>query len=115
MRLVLRWGVAVVVSAAAFVLSWWVCQKLIGVDEGAALAIAGVVLVVVVGVAGWWAAHGPGDGKPDAAGRQSVQVRGDFNIAGRDVNIASRDVTIADRDKGAAPARGWDEGDTPGG
>jgi hypothetical protein len=58
MRPVARWGLAIVVSAAAFAVSWWVCQDLARLDEGAALGIAGAVLAVVLAVAGWWA--GPG-------------------------------------------------------
>lgn len=90
MRLVLRWGAAVAVSAAAFALSWWVCQQLIRLDEGVSLGIAGAVLAVVLAVAGWWAVQGPGDGGPDGTGRRLVQKA----RAGRDVNMAGRDQTI---------------------
>jgi hypothetical protein len=34
MRLVARWGVAVVVSAAGFTLAWWVRQEQIQLGEG---------------------------------------------------------------------------------
>jgi hypothetical protein len=33
MRVVARWGVAVVASAAGFSLAWWVCQEQIRLDE----------------------------------------------------------------------------------
>jgi hypothetical protein len=90
MRLAARWGVAVAGSAAAFALSWWVCQERIRLDEGAALGIAGAVLAVVLAVAGWWAARDAGGGGSAAAGRRLVQK----GRAGRDVNIAGRDQTI---------------------
>jgi len=90
MRPVARWGLAVVVSAAAFAVSWWVCQERTRLDEGAALAIAGAALALVLAVAGWWAAreHPAGAG-PGATGRVSQKAR-----AGRDVNMAGRDQTI---------------------
>jgi hypothetical protein len=68
MRLMLRWGVAVAMSAAGFALSWWVCQKLIGLDEGVSLAIAGAVLAVVLAVGGWWAIRAPTAGALVAVG-----------------------------------------------
>jgi hypothetical protein len=37
MRLIARWGVAVMVSAVGFALAWWVCGKLIGLYEGVSL------------------------------------------------------------------------------
>jgi hypothetical protein len=91
MRLVARWGLAVVVSAGAFAMSWWVCQGLAHLDEGAALGIAGAVLAVVLTVAGWWAAREPpGRRGSDAARPRVVQTA----RAGRDVNVAGRDQTI---------------------
>jgi hypothetical protein len=89
MRLVVRWGLAVVVSAAAFALSWWAC-RLAGLDEAVALGVAGAVLAVVLAVAGWWAAreHPDGGGPPDGA-RLVQKAR-----AGRDVHMAGRDQTI---------------------
>lgn len=90
MRLVARWGLAVAVSAAAFAVSWWVCQELLRLGEGAALGLAGAVLAVVLTVAGWWAAReGPG-GRGTAAGGRLVQKA----RAGRDVNIAGRDQSV---------------------
>ena len=91
MRLAIRWVVAVAVSAAGFVLAWWVCQEQVGLDEGASLGIAGAVLAVVIAVAGWWAVREPsgGDGS-DGRGRRLVQKA----RAGRDVNMAGRDQTI---------------------
>jgi hypothetical protein len=89
MRLAARWGLAVAVCAGAFAVSWWVCQKLLRLDEGAALGVAGAVATVVMTVTGWWAARE----RPGGAGaiwRWAVQnVR-----AGRDVNVAGRDQTI---------------------
>jgi hypothetical protein len=73
-RLVARWGVAVVVSAAGFALAWWVCGTLIGLDEGASLGIAGAVLAVLVAVAAWWAPRGAESGTADdSGGRPPVQ------------------------------------------
>jgi hypothetical protein len=103
MNVVARWGVAVGVSAAAFAVSWWACQARAGLDEGAALGVAGAVLAVVLAVAAWWAAReqpdGPGAG--DRAGqdpqvRQDRQVRQDAE-AGRNAYVAARDVVIYNR------------------
>jgi len=58
MRLVARWGMAVGIGAAGFVLAWWVCQELIRLDEGISLGIAGAVLAVVLAVGSWWAPRG---------------------------------------------------------
>jgi hypothetical protein len=55
MRLVARWGVAVAASAAGFALAWRVRGKLIGLNEGISLGIAGAVLAVLLAVAAWWA------------------------------------------------------------
>jgi hypothetical protein len=89
-RLVLRWGVAVTVSTAGFVLAWWMSQKLIRLDEGAALGIAGAVLATVLTVAGWWAAREADSGRSDSSRRRPVQKA----RAGRDVNMAGRDQTV---------------------
>jgi hypothetical protein len=62
MRLVARWGAAVVVSAAGFVMAWWICQKLVRLDEGISLAIAGAVLALILAVAAWWAPQGADSG-----------------------------------------------------
>jgi hypothetical protein len=91
MRLVARWGVAVVISAAGFALAWWVCGKLIGLDEGVSLGVAGAVVAVLVAVAAWWAPRGADSGgADDSGGRRLVQKA----RAGRDANIAGRDQTI---------------------
>jgi len=90
MRLVARWGVAVVVSAAGFALAWWVCEGLIGLDEGVSLGIAGAVLAVLLAVAAWWAPRDAESGGPDGGGGRLVQRA----RAGRDVNMAGRDQTI---------------------
>jgi hypothetical protein len=91
MRLVARWGLAVAVTAAAFALSWWVCQEQLRLDEGAALGVAGAVLALVLAVAGWWAArdHPAGTGPGATGWRVAQKAR-----AGRDVNMAGRDQTI---------------------
>jgi len=89
--MVVRWGVAVAISAVAFALSWWICQGHVHLDEGAALGVAGAVLAVVLAVSGWWAARERSGGVGDAASERRVvqKARG-----GRDVNIAGRDQTV---------------------
>ena len=96
MRLVGRWGVAVAVSAAGFALAWWVCAKLINLDEGASLGIAGVVLAVLLAVAAWWAPRGADDsGESGGAGWRVVQKA----RASRDAYVAGRDMKISQRRK----------------
>lgn len=90
MGVMARWGAAVVVSAAAFAVSWWVCQKAVRLDEGAALGVAGAVLAIVLAVAGWWAARERSE-DDDAAAVGRVAQKG---RAGRDVNMAGGDQTI---------------------
>jgi len=94
MRLAARWGVAIAVSAAGFVVSWWCGQERAGLDEGAAVGIAGAVLAVLLAVTGWWAAREPprNGGGPGRAVRLVQKAR-----AGRDVNMAGRDQTIIER------------------
>jgi hypothetical protein len=72
MRLAARWGVAVTGSAAGFALAWWVCQELIGADEGISLGIAGAVLAVLLAVAAWWAPRGADGVRAGSAGREQV-------------------------------------------
>jgi hypothetical protein len=72
MRLVARWGGALAVSAVGFGLTWWVCQELIGADEGISLGIAGAVLAVLLAVAAWWAPRGADSGRAESAGREQV-------------------------------------------
>jgi hypothetical protein len=93
MRLVARWGGAVMVSAAGFALAWWVCGKLIGLDEGVSLGVAGAVLAVLLAVAAWWAPRGSGSGGADGSGGRLTQKA----RAGRDVYMAGRDMTINQR------------------
>jgi hypothetical protein len=94
MRLVARWGVAVVVSAAGFALAWWICGKLIGLDEAVSLGVAGAALAVLLAVAAWWAPRGADSGGADASGgRRLVQK----TRAGRDAYMAGRDMTINQR------------------
>jgi hypothetical protein len=77
MRVIARWGVAVLVSAAGFALAWWVCQAWVRLDEGAAVGIAGAVLAVLVAVAAWWAPRGTESGTlRDSGGRPPVQQPG---------------------------------------
>ena len=90
MSLMARWGVAVAVAAVAFALSWWMCQRLIQLDEGAALGIAGAVLAVVLTVGGWWAAQDSDGAESSGSGRRLAQKA----RAGRDVNMAGRDQAI---------------------
>ncbi len=90
MRLMARWGLAVGVSAAAFAVSWWLCQDQAHLDEGAALGVAGALLALVLAVAGWWAARERLGGDDAAATGRVVQKA----RAGRDVNMAGRDQTI---------------------
>jgi hypothetical protein len=90
MRLVARWGGAVAVSAAGFALAWWVCGKLIKLDEGVSLGVAGAVLAVLLAVAAWWAPGSPDSGRSDGSGGRLVQKA----RAGGDVNMAGRDQTI---------------------
>jgi hypothetical protein len=51
MRPWVRWSLAIVISAAAFAVAWWVCQVGVGLDEGAALGIASVVFSLVLTLA----------------------------------------------------------------
>jgi hypothetical protein len=90
MRLVARWAVAVVVSAAGFALTWWVCQDQVRLDEGISLGIAGAVLAVLLAVGAWWAPRGTDSGEPGGTGWRLVQKA----RAGRDINMAGRDQTI---------------------
>jgi hypothetical protein len=89
MRLVVRWGVAVSVSLAAFAVSWWVCQAVAGLGEAKTLAVAGAVLTVVLAVATWWAARE----RPGRSGTAGVQVSQSVR-AGRDAYTAGRDQTV---------------------
>ena len=93
MRLVARWGVAVAGSVAGFALAWWVCGKLIGLDEGVSLGVAGAVLAVLLAVAAWWAPQGADSGGSDGSGGRLVQKP----RAGQDVYMAGRDMTINQR------------------
>jgi hypothetical protein len=77
MRLVTRWGVAVGIGAAGFTLAWWICQKLIGLDEGISLGIAGALLAVLLAVGSWWAPLGADAGRPDGAVREQASPVGE--------------------------------------
>lgn len=93
MRLIVRWGVAISVSLAVFVLAWWVCQAKAGLDEGAALGVAGAALAVVLAVSAWWVPRQTPNDFPDdsVAGkkqvRQSVRARRDAYVSGRDMTV----------------------------
>ena len=102
MRLVARWGVAVMVSAAGFALAWWVCGKLLGLDEGVSLGVAGAVLAVLVAVAAWWAPRGADSGGADDSGGRLTQEA----AAGRNANIAGRDLTVHYHAAGAGAGAG---------
>ena len=93
MRLVARWGVAVVVSAAGFALAWWVCGKLIGLDEGVSLGVAGAVVAVLLAVVAWWAPRGADSPGSDGSGKRLRQQA----RAGRDAYVVGRDMTINQR------------------
>lgn len=77
MRLVGRWGMAVGIGAAGFVLAWWVCQELIRLDEGISLGIAGAVLAVLLAVGSWWAPRGADGGGAAGAMREQVSPVGE--------------------------------------
>jgi hypothetical protein len=91
MRLVARWGVAVVVVSSGFALAWWVCQEQIGLDEGISLGIAGAVLAVLLAVAAWWAPRGADSGGSGGSGErrlvQKARARRDVYMAGRDQTV----------------------------
>jgi hypothetical protein len=93
MRLVARWGVAVMVSVAGFALAWWVCQEQIRLDEGVSLGVAGAVLAVLLAIAAWWAPQGADSGEADSGGGRLTQKA----RAGRDVYMTGRDITINQR------------------
>jgi tetratricopeptide (TPR) repeat protein len=90
MRLLVRWGVAVVVSASGFVLAWWVCAKLVKLDAGASLGIAGAVVAIVMAIATWWAPQGVDGGGADgnAAGGDHVVVTAGKRVV---VNVGGAD------------------------
>ncbi|SRR5712691_978364 len=94
MRLVARWGVAVVVSAAGFALAWWLCGKLFRLDEGVSLGIAGAVLAVLLAVAAWWAPQSADGGGGESGGGRRLWQKAH---AGRDVYVAGRDMKINQR------------------
>ena len=94
MRLVARWGGAVLVSATGFALGWWVCARLIKLDEGISLGVAGAVLAILLAVAAWWVPGGADSKEADtAAGPRAGPTTnaisgGTFNgpvIQGRDI------------------------------
>lgn len=91
MRMAARWGLVITVSAAAFALSWWVCQAWIRMDEPASIGVASAVLTMVLAVAGWWAAREQPGGKGAGAGPPRVVQKAH---AGRDIHMAGRDQTV---------------------
>jgi hypothetical protein len=82
-----------VVSAAGFALTWWVCGKLIGLDEGVSLSVAGAVLAVLLAVVAWWAPRDADSGEAGGSGGRLTQKA----RAGRDVYMAGRDMKISQR------------------
>lgn len=91
-----RWGIAVAGAMAGFALAWWVCARLVKLDEGVSLGIAGAVLTLVLAVAAWWAPQGADDGAENSNGRKLVQKA----RAGRNVYQAGRDMKISRWDQG---------------
>lgn len=97
MRLIARWGGAVVASAAGFALAWWVCQEQFRLDEGISLGIASAILAVLLAVAAWWVPQGADSGESGSSGGRLVQKARssrDVYMAGRDqkvVNYRARD------------------------
>jgi hypothetical protein len=59
MRALLRWTTAIAGSVAVYAASWVVFRYLVGLDNGTALAIAGVPLAAALAVLAWWAAREP--------------------------------------------------------
>jgi high-affinity Fe2+/Pb2+ permease len=93
MRLVARWGVAVVVSTAGFALAWWVCQEGIRLNEGISLGIAGAVLAMLLAFAAWWAPRGADSAGSEGSGKRLTQKA----RASRDAYMAGRDMMINQR------------------
>lgn len=50
-----KWVITLVAGAGAFVLAWWVCARLLGIDNGAALGIAAVPGSLAPLPLAWWA------------------------------------------------------------
>ncbi len=94
MRRTARWGAAVALSVAAFVLAWWSCSKLLHRDEGISLGIAGAALAIVMTFAGWWAGlEKPGKESGGESRSDTMDVRQNVK-AGRDAYVAGRDQTV---------------------
>ena len=87
---VARWGLAVVFASAAFAISWWVCEVPVGLDEAASIGVASAVLVLVLAVAGWWAARERAGGCGGSSVCQKVRAGRDAYIAGQDQVINQR-------------------------
>ena len=80
-RLLVRWTAAVVGTAAVFVLAWWLCAGVAGLDEGAAWAVAGVAAAVVLALGAWWAPRESNDGRAAALERRG-EALDDLKAAG---------------------------------
>jgi hypothetical protein len=99
MRLFVRWGTAAIISLLAFAASWWLSEGIMGLNEGAALGIAGALLAVVLAVAGWRAGTDSGP-SPARVGRDGRRMRMKQKIHGKTVyNVGEGrlDVTNYDR------------------
>jgi hypothetical protein len=79
--------------AGGFALAWWVCGKLMGLDESVSLGVAGAVLAVLLAVGAWWA---PRDGDSGGSGRSGGRLTQKAR-AGQDVYMAGRDMTVNQR------------------
>jgi len=93
MRLVVRWGVAIAVSLAAFAVSWWVCETVAGLDEGTAIGVAGATLAVVLAVAAWLATREHSRDTSDRGGGVGLRVKQSVR-AGRDAYVAGEKQTV---------------------
>jgi hypothetical protein len=76
-------------STAGFALAWWMCQELIGLDEGVSLGVAGALLAVLLAVAAWWAPRDANAGGADGGGWLVQKAR-----VGRDVYLTGRGMTV---------------------
>ena len=63
MRPLIRWCVSGALCAIAFAMTWWLCERVAGVDQGGSQAIAGLVAAVILAPLGWWATREGGSYK----------------------------------------------------
>ena len=93
MRLVVRWGVAIAVSLAAFAVSWWICETVAGLDEGTAIGVAGATLAVALAVAAWLATREHPRGTSDRNKGMRLWIKQSVR-AGRDAYVAGKEQTV---------------------